>query len=314
MGCAGGGVSASKDKASYLWSNVTEKAQFPEGYNYPVFVTNGELRAINNGGWTSKDGKVWTKTPLPDSGLNSAYQKYVLFNDAIYALGTMQGNYLDMNLSSKISRTRDLKTWEVLTEKSNLPERVFYGAAVFRDRIWLFGGWDGKQYYNDAWSSANGIKWERAAEKTAWSPRNLSGGLLVFKDKLWLIGGGVIDGEKNPNPNSDSEIWSSADGVNWSQVKVNSTRKLAGTPVVFDDKLWLAGANRGNGFESGMIYSTDGASWTELKAPWSPRGGVAVWVFGNKLFLTGGKSSHTENGEIKFVYSSDVWAMERKSE
>jgi hypothetical protein len=34
----------------------------------------------------------------------------------------------------------------------------------------------------------------------------------------------------------------------------------------------------------------------------------------NKLFLTGGKSSHTEDGEIKFVYSSDVWAMERKSE
>jgi hypothetical protein len=95
---------------------------------------------------------------------------------------------------------------------------------------------------------------------------------------------------------------------------VNATRKLAGTPVVFDGKLWLAGANRGNGFESGMLYTEDGSNWTELKAPWSPRGGVAAWVFGDKLFLTGGKSSHTENGEIKFVYSNDVWALERKSE
>ncbi|MEQ1642968.1 MAG: hypothetical protein ABL959_05945 [Pyrinomonadaceae bacterium] len=51
-----------------------------------------------------------------------------------------------------------------------------------------------------------------------------------------------------------------------------------------------------------------------MNAPWSPRGAVAVWVFNNKLYMIGGKSSHTENGEIKFVYSNDVWSMERKSE
>jgi hypothetical protein len=168
---------------------------------------DGELRAINNGGWISKNGKNWTKTALPDSGLNSAYEKFILFNDAVYALGTMSGNYLDMKLTSKISRTRDFKTWEVLAERSNLPERVFYGATVFKDRIWLFGGWDGKKYYNDAWSSADGVNWERASEKTAWSPRN-NGGIIVFKDKIWIIGGGVIDGEKNTNPDSSGEIWS----------------------------------------------------------------------------------------------------------
>lgn len=312
-GCTGAKVSANKGKA-YVWSSVTEKAQFPEGYNYPVFVMDGELRAINNGGWTSKDGKNWTKTALPESGLNSAYQKFVQFKDAVYALGTMQGNYLDLKLTSKISRTKDFKTWEVLAERSNLPDRVFYGATVFRDKIWLFGGWDGKRYYNDAWTSADGVNWETVAERMAWSPRDLAGKVIVFNDKLWLLGGGVIDGERNSNPNSDKEIWSSADGLTWTQVAVSAPRKLAGTPVVFDNKLWLAGANRGNGFESGMLYSEDGAKWSELKAPWSPRGGVAVWVFGGKLFLTGGKSSHTENGEIKFVYSNDVWAMEPKSE
>lgn len=314
MSCTDALVSANKGKSFYAWSNVTEKAQFPEGYNYPVFVMDGELRAINNGGWISKDGRSWTKTALPESGLNSAYQKFVLFKDAVYALGTMQGNYLNMKLSSKISRTRDFKSWEVIAEKSNLPDRVFYGTTVFKDKIWLFGGWDGKKYYNDAWSSADGVNWERMSEKAAWSPRNISGSVVVFKDRIWIIGGGMIDGEKSGNPDSDKEIWSSDDGIDWKQAKLTAPRKLAGTPIVFDNKLWLAGANRGNGFESGMLYSEDGANWSELQAPWSPRGGVAVWVFGGKLYLTGGKSSHTENGEIKFVYSNDVWAMEPKSE
>jgi hypothetical protein len=62
-----------------------------------------------------------------------------------------------------------------------------------------------------------------------------------------------------------------------------------------------------------VLVSEDGANWREYPAPWSPRGGTAVWVAGDKLFMTGGKYSFTENGEIKFVYSNDVWAMSRKT-
>ena len=55
----------------YAWHNVTTAASYPTGYNYPVFVMNGEMLALNNGAWVSKDGKNWTRTALPDSGLNS---------------------------------------------------------------------------------------------------------------------------------------------------------------------------------------------------------------------------------------------------
>lgn len=298
----------------YVWNELTAKAEFPQGYNYPVFVLGDKMFALNNGGWLSTDGKNWTKTALPEIGLNSAYQKYVQFKDAVYALGTMQGNYLNMKLSSKISRAKDFKTWETVAEKSNLPNRVFYGATVFKDKIWLIGGFDGKNYFNDIWASTDGVNWTRAAEKSAWTPRNISK-LFVFKERLWFIGGGVIDGEKTNNPNSEKEVWSSTDGINWAQVEINAPRKLAGTPVVFDDKLWLVGANRNDGnFASAVWVSGDGAKWRELPAPWSPRGAVAVWVFDDKLFMTGGKYSFTENGEIKFVYSNDVWTMSKKAE
>lgn len=298
----------------YIWQNVTKAAQFPQSYNYPVYIMNGEMLALNQGGWLSKDGKHWTKTALPESGLNSAYQKFVQFNGAVYSLGAMQGNYLNFTISTKISRTTDGKTWETVAEKSNLPNRVFYGLTVFKDKIWLIGGFDGKKYYNDVWNSNDGVNWTRVAEKSNWSERTV-GKIIVFKDKIWIIGGGVIDGDKVNNPNSESEIWSSVDGVTWTAVKNNATDKLSGTPIVFDNKLWLIGGNRNDGnFANALYVSDDGTNWQEQSAPWSPRGGTVVWVFDNKLFMTGGKYSFTEKGEITFVYSNDVWALSKKTE
>lgn len=299
--------------SEYVWQNVTKAAQFPQGYNYPVYVMNdGNLLALNNGGWSSKDGKNWTKTNLPESDLNSAYQKFIQFNGAIYALGAMRGNYQGFTINTKITRTKDGKTWETVAQKSNLPQRIFYGAVAFKDKIWLIGGFDGKNYHNDVWFSTDGVNWTQAAEKTAWSERTISK-IVVFKNRIWIIGGGVIDGDKVKNPNSESEIWSSADGVNWKKHQTGATAKIAGTPVVFDEKLWLVGANRNDGnFANAVLCSDDGENWRELPAPWSPRGAVAVWVFDGKLFMTGGKYSYTENGEIKFVYSNDVWAMTKQ--
>ncbi len=297
-------------ESSYQWANVTPAANFPRGYNYPVYTWGDKMVALNNGTWLSKDGKTWQKGSLPDSGTNNAYLSHVQFKGAIYALGSMTGNYLDFKFSPKVLRTRDLQTWETVSENSNLPQRIFYGTAVFDDKIWMIGGFDGKNYRNDVWNSEDCINWVRVAENSPWSPRKTSV-VAVFKDEIWLLGGGVIDGDPETNPASEREVWVTKDGKNWRRVQTDLNRKWRGTPVVFDGKLWLVGANRGGTFESAVWMTEDGSKWTELAAPWSPRGAVAAWVFGEKLYMTGGKSSHTENGEIKFVYSNDVWALRK---
>jgi hypothetical protein len=311
-------MACTKNKAETgecVWQEITAEAEFPQSYNYPVYVMNdGNLLALNQGGWRSGDGKNWTKTSLPESGLNPAYQKFVQFKGAVYALGALKGNYEKFTMDTKILRTTNGKSWETVAEKSNLPRRIFYGATVFKDKIWLVGGFDGKNYYNDIWNSADGVNWTRVAEKAAFSERNVSK-IIVFKDKMRIIGGGVIDGDKLLNSNSDKEIWSSGDGINWTQSANNSTDKLSGTPVVFDNKLWLVGGNRNDGNFANAIYvSVDGINWKERSAPWSPRGGTVAWVFKDKLFMTGGKYSFTKNGEITFVYSNDIWAMSRNRE
>jgi hypothetical protein len=308
-GARGAAVGASRP---YSWTKVTDSAAFAGAYNFPVFTVRDQMWAFHqDGNWLSTGGRSWTKSELPPSGLNSGYQKYLRFRDAIYALGTMQGDYTNLHLTSRIARTSDFKHWEVLAEQSNLPALVFYGVAVFKEKIWLLGGYDGKNYYNEVWNSGDGVHWNKVADTTDWSPRTMSM-TAVFKDKLWVIGGGVIDGAPVNNVNAAHEIWSSADGVSWTKTIRDDVPRWGGTPVVFDDKLWLVGANRNGGnFGQAVLVTDDGIAWREEAASWSPRGGVAAWVFDRKLYMTGGKYSVTENGQIKFIYSNDVWYMSK---
>lgn len=310
----GDGVSATTPSSNvsprYVWTQVAERAAFSGAYNFPVFVMNGEMWAFHpEGNWRSSDGRDWTRSELPLAGLNSAYQKYVQLGDAVYALGAMEGNYTNMRLSSVIRRTRDFRHWETLAAESNLPARVFYGAVVFQSKIWLMGGYDGKRYYNDVWNSADGVRWQRVTERAAWSLRNVGGAAVVFNNRIFIIGGGVIDGERNTNPRSGQEIWSSADGINWSLLPGQRARGWGGTPVVFDGKLWLVGANRDGNFSRAVLVTEDLMSWREHSAAWSPRGAAAAWVFNNQLYITGGKYSETVNREIRFIYRNDVWRM-----
>jgi len=98
---------------------VTETAAFPGSNNFPVFTVNHQMWAFHpQGNWYSSDGQSWTKSELPAAGLNSAYQKYVQFNDAVNALGTMEGNFQDLHLHSRIARTTDFRRWEDLSAQS----------------------------------------------------------------------------------------------------------------------------------------------------------------------------------------------------
>lgn len=295
----------------YSWEQVSPGAAFPVGYNFPVFVVKNRMLAMHGQGiWESLDGRKWELAALPPIRSNVYVTQYVHFRGSIFALGQNEGNFQSISFGSRVRRTTDFKTWEILKDSSNLPGRIFYGLVVFKDRIWLLGGYDGRKYYNDVWNSEDGVNWTRVAESSAWSKRTLAT-TVVYRGRLWIIGGGVIDGQPKINKNEENEIWTSADGLNWELVTGDMPSHSGGSPVVFDDKLWLVGANRDGTFAKSSLVTSDGKSWEEISAPWSPRGGVATWIWDGKLYMTGGKYSVTENGQIRFIYSNDVWAMDK---
>ena len=216
------GDSSREPSAGYAWTKVTDHAGFPEAYNFPIFNFRNTLWVFHTqGNWFSKDGKSWTKAELPALGLRTGYQQYVQFNDAIYALGTMEGDYRNLKVGSRIMKTSsDLKQWEVVAAQSELPARVFYGATVFAGKIWMLGGFDGKDYYHDVWSSSDGVKWLRVTEKAPWSARS-NPSVFVFNNKIWLLAGGIIDGEVA------NDVWSTSDGISWRQ----ETDQLGPRPI-----------------------------------------------------------------------------------
>ena len=68
--------------ADYRWSRETDSAAFDSAYNFPVFTVHDEMWAFHpRGAWYSRDGKSWLRSELSPSGLNSGYQKYLLFGD-----------------------------------------------------------------------------------------------------------------------------------------------------------------------------------------------------------------------------------------
>src|SRR5947199_2591357 len=145
------GDSSREASAVYAWTKVIEHAGFPEAYNFPIFNFRNMLWVFHTqGNWFSKDGKSWTKAELPALGLRTGYQQYVQFNDALYALGTMEGDYQNLKVGSRIMKTSsDLKQWEVVAAQTELAARDFYEATVFAGNVWILGGFDGKNYYND---------------------------------------------------------------------------------------------------------------------------------------------------------------------
>lgn len=289
-----------KTATHYKWTSLRDSAEWRKNYNFQMFNLRDTLWVFHpDGTWHSTNGVDWHKSTLPNAINNLAFLDYIPFQNTIYGLGYFQGNIERFTYQPKIFRTTNMKTWEVLSEKSNLPARFFYHPFVFQNKLWIIGGEDKNKKYNGIWNSEDGINWAKQKENLPFGER--SGSQVVqLKDKLFLL---------------DNDVWSSTDGLNWQQ---ETTELVKGetifgyAAVVMDEKIWLLGCNRNGQFSSQVLVSADGKNWRGEDAPWSPRGGVAATVYQGKIIMTGGKYGGTPN-HPDFRYSNDVWALQKSS-
>jgi hypothetical protein len=142
------------------------------------------------------------------------------------------------------------------TPGTQFPPRDGAGALVFRNRMWLIGGWNPSDpgdfpliTSNDVWSSTDGATWTMVKPNTFrpgvfnpnsdWEGRHMAG-YVVFNDKMWILGGDAEQGHYQ------NDVWNSADGVHWSLVTSNvpwGDRVLTYT-VVFNNKIWVMGGQQ----------------------------------------------------------------------
>lgn len=284
----------------HAWVRLCAEAEFPKSYNFQMFADSAQIRVFHSGGvWASEDGVSWRKTPLRNILGGQAFLDYVQFQGAVYALGTFEGNIERHRMTTQIARTRDFATWEIVAEGSSLPRRFFHHPFVFRDTLWIIGGEDDAGRYDDAWQSADGVRWTRVATGLPFGKR-AGQRFVVFHDILYML---------------DHDVWMSTDARHWQQVAASiADGEIFGYAAeVYDDAIWLIGCNRDGRFRSEVLRSSDASTWTAERAPWSPRGGVATCQFQGRIIMTGGKYGGPGiAGQTEFVYSNDVWAFGRR--
>ena len=158
----------------------------------------------------------------------------------------------------------------------------------------MLGGNDGVDK-NDVWSSVNGEIWNLVTVNADW-PARQAHQAVVHNDCLYVLGGQV-------SGNKTSDVWWSADGVDWSfEGNANWTGRWNHQAVSHRGRLFVMGGEDGNAM--GDIWSSvDGKNWEQEKADtaagWGKRSKHQALSNDGMLYVLGGDESGNKN---------DVWS------
>ena len=209
--------------------------------------------------------------------------------------------------------------WTPITFDAAFAPRDGAGALVFRDRMWLLGGWNPRDKVHfphicnsEVWSSADGRDWRLECEQAPWEGRHTAG-YVVHRGRMWIVGGDANQGHYQ------NDVWSSADGAHWERVAdaVPWGNRALQHVVAHADRMWVLGGQTMPQFAGGeerfyddVWCSTDGAAWTRAldHAPWPPRGMIGgSAVLRGRIWLLGGGTYDTPTTPTRAFYN-DVWS------
>jgi hypothetical protein len=183
---------------------------------------------------------------------------------------------------------------------------------VFRDRLWIMGGWfDSYQAPpRDVWSSADGKTWKLVNAEAPWLHSDLPMN-IAFAGKMWMMGG--WHNGRLPGHSASNQVWASTDGAKWTRVAGAAawTPRIAAALVEHRGRMWLLGGTENyyfgddNSLKNDVWSSQDGKDW-KLETPsaaWSPRAYHQAVALGDKIFVLGG-GNYVPSYRVK----NDVWS------
>ena len=159
----------------------------------------GDDRSLKNDVWHSTDGKEWTLATENAGWAPRAYHQAIVYDNKIWVMGG--GNYVpESHLLNDVWCSEDGVSWTRVSEAAPWNPRLWFSSVVYRDRMWVLGGWSDKtDNFGDVWHSKNGKDWTRLRSDVIWKARH-EHSAFVFQDKIWVAGG-------HARP-LNSEVWS----------------------------------------------------------------------------------------------------------
>jgi len=241
------------------------------------------------------------------------YHTSVVFNNKVWVMGGYAASGVKNDIWSTPS-SNGADWTQAVTSSARWSPRATAASVVFKDKIWIMGGFDRDfTILDDIWFSTNksASQWTKVTTTNSW-PKRQGLAAAVFKmngtSKIF-VSGGLSD---NNNQVYYNDVWSSSNGVDWTQVTSNSPwiGRRYHQMLSFNNKLWVIGGldSRNNGLND-VWYSTNGADWTQVTTssiPWTGRGMHKVAIKGNKMWLTGGVR-YSADSTPSMIYMNDVW-------
>ena len=210
--------------------------------------------------------------------------------------------------SSAQEKTHD---WVKVTDKAGWKPRDSQGELVYRNQLWIFGGWfqSFEAPPRDVWNSADGKTWKLVEKEAPWIHSDLPM-TVVHNDKMWIMGGWYNG--RLPGHSASNQVWSSTDGVKWEQATKSAgwSPRLAAGAVVFKNRIWILGgietyySGDEKSLKNDVWSSADGKDWKleTANAGWEPRGYLGAVAHAGKLWVFGGG-----NYVPKYKAFNDVW-------
>ena len=124
----------------------------------------GDDKSLKNDVWSSADGKEWKREVANAPWSPRAYHAAVVHDGKIWVLGG--GNYVPRyHALNDVWCSSDGTHWEQVTEHAPWAPRIWFSAVVYRDRMWVLGGWSNNPSKNwgDVWYSQDGKDWTKLA-------------------------------------------------------------------------------------------------------------------------------------------------------
>jgi len=265
----------------------------PDAQNYIRDVKNDFYRYdFVTHRWESVPSKSeWT---LPLKTEHSA----VLYKTSMFIFGGYSGGlgYRDSNLYEYNLLT---KHWSKIEPQGEIPrDRSAHTAVVYRDHMYILGGWDGMDSNKDLYKySFETREWSRVLQSGNVPPNIRSHAAVVYKDQMIVCGGYGNEG----HPESvyifyfEKGEWVEIDGKEGFRPRGRSRFKA----VVFNDSLWCYGGwDRKAYFHDLWRFDLITHKWHKIE------------TYTNKLSNLGQHSMVIHNG-IMYIYGG--YSPEMKS-
>ncbi len=279
-------VWSSTDGAS--WTQLTANAPWGkrEGqaalyFKNKLWVISGksDIKGYNtpekNDVWSSTDGINWKQEIASAPWRGRKQFGATVFNNQMWIYGGTGTNQNDgtQTFFDDMWKSADGIAWtKVNTDLPATALRYDFPMITFNNKMWIFGGAsaDPGIFFNDVWSSSDGISWKPSTTSAPWSTRQ-SHSAVAFGGKMYVIGGW------NDTAGYLNDVWSSSDGISWTKVATGPFGVRGATQAVsFNNKLWILGG----GYDTGALHVTLNDIWSSINgSTWLKTTNAASWLF-----------------------------------